>query len=321
MAKRKNRIGERYGNLQVISLDRSKTKSGKIYWSCKCDCGNTSSVLSSNLKKTKSCGCSKTNELSNKRFGKLTVIKRYIKNSNGNYKWECRCDCGNIINILGTSLSSGHTKSCGCIRAAKVNNNFFEKINIDNSYWAGLLAADGNIGRDKNYFHLLLSNKDFNILEGLSSALEYEGNIKKYSKCSYLRIYNKDLVKGLESNFNITPQKTFEIKPPKHLNKKEAYAFVVGYIDGDSYIGIINGYLRLQIAGTFDMLVWIRKMFQEILGEDISNKYIYKSGKIYTLNLSGKRALKVLKILSESYRSKMNRKWKYIAGENECQSN
>ena len=30
--------------------------------------------------------------------------------------WECLCDCGNIVNVVGSALKSGNTKSCGCYR-------------------------------------------------------------------------------------------------------------------------------------------------------------------------------------------------------------
>lgn len=50
------------------------------------------------------------------KFGKLTVIKRKGKNKWGNYKWLCRCDCGNKIITNGGSLKSGNTQSCGCLQ-------------------------------------------------------------------------------------------------------------------------------------------------------------------------------------------------------------
>lgn len=32
----------------------------------------------------------------------------------GHIKYRCQCECGNIVEILGTNLSRGLTKSCGC---------------------------------------------------------------------------------------------------------------------------------------------------------------------------------------------------------------
>jgi hypothetical protein len=30
--------------------------------------------------------------------------------------WRCKCDCGTIRPLRATSLSSGNSKSCGCLR-------------------------------------------------------------------------------------------------------------------------------------------------------------------------------------------------------------
>lgn len=53
-----NMIGRRFGMLTVIE-NAGRTKYGNIKWLCKCDCGEQSIVVGSNLKSgnTKSCGC------------------------------------------------------------------------------------------------------------------------------------------------------------------------------------------------------------------------------------------------------------------------
>ena len=56
--------------------------------------------------------------LAGMRFGKLEVLERVEDHvTKGGYKkvvWKCRCDCGNIKNVLADSLKSGNTKACGC---------------------------------------------------------------------------------------------------------------------------------------------------------------------------------------------------------------
>lgn len=50
------------------------------------------------------------------RFGRLIAIKPTDKRSgNGGIIWECKCDCGTIKEVHGTSLKSGASKSCGCL--------------------------------------------------------------------------------------------------------------------------------------------------------------------------------------------------------------
>jgi len=51
--------GQRFGKLVAISLNDERCTRGKAVWKCKCDCGNTIDVTSSQLvqRGTKSCGC------------------------------------------------------------------------------------------------------------------------------------------------------------------------------------------------------------------------------------------------------------------------
>lgn len=56
------------------------------------------------------------NDLTGKKFGKLTVLERSQKKSkSGHALWNCRCDCGNEVTVLSHHLKNG-TVSCGCVR-------------------------------------------------------------------------------------------------------------------------------------------------------------------------------------------------------------
>jgi len=50
-----------------------------------------------------------------KQFGKLTVLNMYDKYK-VYYRYLCKCQCGKEAIVRGTSLRSGSTKSCGCIK-------------------------------------------------------------------------------------------------------------------------------------------------------------------------------------------------------------
>ena len=54
-------------------------------------------------------------DLTNKTFGRLTVISISHKGSHGVWFWNCRCACGNICVKRGYHLRNGSTKSCGCL--------------------------------------------------------------------------------------------------------------------------------------------------------------------------------------------------------------
>lgn len=60
----------------------------------------------------------KKKDITGQKFGKLTAIKRdsITSSARGYSFWECNCACGNTITCSLRNLSSGNTKSCGCVR-------------------------------------------------------------------------------------------------------------------------------------------------------------------------------------------------------------
>ncbi|MCL2321750.1 MAG: AP2 domain-containing protein [Oscillospiraceae bacterium] len=118
MGKPKDIAGQRFGKLVVIRLT-NKRKNNSAVWECKCDCGNIVEVASDKLCKgsTKSCGCLKkvySNIIEGQRFERLVTIRLMDKCDNGYAVWECKCDCGNTVEVRSEQLANGYTKSCGC---------------------------------------------------------------------------------------------------------------------------------------------------------------------------------------------------------------
>ncbi len=123
-------LNQKFGRLTVIARCDRKSSNGQYYWTCQCECGNIKDIRGDALRegKTLSCGCysvqrtretaeSRIKDLSGQRFGKLVAVEYVGKNAGNQYKWLCKCDCGNELVILGTSLVQGYTKSCGCINS------------------------------------------------------------------------------------------------------------------------------------------------------------------------------------------------------------
>lgn len=50
------------------------------------------------------------------RYGRLTVLRESGTDDRHNRKWLCVCDCGNRKVVRGSSLLTGNTTSCGCLR-------------------------------------------------------------------------------------------------------------------------------------------------------------------------------------------------------------
>lgn len=62
-----------------------------------------------------------------KRYGRLLVIKHNGKDNRNKHLWLCKCDCGNTKIVVSDNLSSGKSKSCGCLKReflAKKGNQY-----------------------------------------------------------------------------------------------------------------------------------------------------------------------------------------------------
>lgn len=122
--------GNRYGCLVV--LERAENKGKEVTWRCSCDCGRSVVVLGYKLRgrNKNRCGTRCLNKFgkywdvrseAGNRYGSLVVVDRDMSGQfqDGAYKqirWWCKCDCGTVKSIRGTSLRKGDTASCGCAR-------------------------------------------------------------------------------------------------------------------------------------------------------------------------------------------------------------
>lgn len=127
-----NLVGERFGSLLVTSY--SHHVGVKKFWACKCDCGNHTSVTTSDLRSgnTKSCGCSRSKfkDIFGNMYGHLEVIaKTSERDKSGRVIWRCLCtNCGNERDFVGSELIRGTYSHCGCLleyksRSEKRYNN------------------------------------------------------------------------------------------------------------------------------------------------------------------------------------------------------
>ncbi|PFC37617.1 transcriptional regulator, partial [Bacillus cereus] len=120
----KDLTGQKFGRLTVIRITDDRTKLGEVIWECMCDCGKHTKVIAGNLGRcTRSCGClsrelaseRSKEDLTGKKFGRLTVIKESEKRTKRSIYWDCVCDCGKHTEVPPHHLKSGRTSSCGCL--------------------------------------------------------------------------------------------------------------------------------------------------------------------------------------------------------------
>lgn len=55
-------------------------------------------------------------DLTGHKYGRLTAIKPLEERRRGSVVWHVKCECGNEFDVIGSSITDGHTKSCGCLK-------------------------------------------------------------------------------------------------------------------------------------------------------------------------------------------------------------
>lgn len=165
--KKQDLINKTFGDLLVVDESEiyiSPKGYRKRMWKCRCICGNECVVMGSHLTSghTTSCGCQrykglvipKVKDLTNLKFGMLTVLYRQPNRMVGNNSrivWRCKCDCGNETDVLSLLLTHGQTKSCGCLsisHAERIMTEFLINQKFDfipQYYFDELLGINGGI--------------------------------------------------------------------------------------------------------------------------------------------------------------------------------
>lgn len=153
-----DKTGQRFGYLTVTSKGDTPKGETHTYWNCLCDCGNTTSVITTCLRegKTRSCGCLRNepkSDLTGEKYGKLTVLglDRSVKKSG---VWSCKCDCGTIKSIKKSLLLHPFTptQSCGCLSKKHFIDLTGQKFNN--------LTVTKYLGKDNSKNNVYLSTCD-----------------------------------------------------------------------------------------------------------------------------------------------------------------
>ena len=85
----------------------------------------------------------KRKNLKGKVFGRLTVLSFSHTNKNRHSIWDCECCCGNRVKVLTGKLTTGQTKSCGCLqkeRASDANSTHRLRHHALYVVWANIKA-------------------------------------------------------------------------------------------------------------------------------------------------------------------------------------
>ncbi len=201
------------------------------------------------------------------------------------------------------------------------DHDFFFQPNLENSYWAGLLAADGWIrpesaGKTINQVGISLKSADSHLLESFREAAGYTGVIREYNADGFpqaeLRISGvPQWISDLQYHWNLTPRKTLTLQPPNEslLTQGQLMAFHVGLIEGDGHICIKGGTLKIEmVTASEDFADWLEQSWAKIARAQPS-RYLHKNGTAHYVGLFGANARRLCSKLMATKTHRLMRKW------------
>lgn len=146
------KIGEAYNGVKVIE-DLGRINRSHIYKVVCPICGKAFNARAERVGETKSCQeCSKAHrfiDISGRRFGRLVALERVGRtlapNGTRRSMWRCQCDCGKESVVKYIALTSGNTRSCGCMeeenRHANMQNAAAQRRKSVSKNFCGNLEA------------------------------------------------------------------------------------------------------------------------------------------------------------------------------------
>ena len=249
--------GQRFGRWTVLYRDIEyenliKQRTGhscSAYWKCQCECGTLQTIVISNLTtgKTKQCKkCKQKNtktpnnfiDITGKKFNNLTVIKR-DDTVTFPVKWICKCDCGNIISVLGSEIRSGHTRSCCCLQKESARQKV---IDLTGKRFGKLTVIERAENRNnKVYWKCLCDCGNYTTV----NSMKLLHNLTH--SCGCMKSYGEYVVKSIFTQNNIdyiSERNYFNLKGSK--GAKLRFDFIVNpnnnpyiiEIDGEQHFGL-----------------------------------------------------------------------------------
>jgi hypothetical protein len=202
-----------------------------------------------------------------------------------------------------------------------VDTGYFSELNTENCYWAGFIAADGNIMERDKGVKIGIQERDRWHLEKFAYACGFSGPTAVYPSYSNekaqnlasLSIYSvPEWLEDLKLHFNIIPRKSLVLCPPNLTELPHILSYIAGFIDGDGTVDFKkSGQLRISVLGTYDLLLFIKKIFDQVAPPPLKivGASVHPKKNIFRYAVCGNRAIKFYKQCKPLDLPLLGRKW------------
>ena len=193
-------------------------------------------------------------DLKGRKFGKLTAVE-YM----GKSRWRCVCECGGEKITKASSLKTGMTTSCGCIKRKDITGQRFgylEAIRYDHSGPQGAewLHHCHRCGKD-----VVLPTRWLHLYQSCGCLSKSQGKIQEFKKQDLVEGTSLAMVKKKE------PNKNNKIGIRGVCQTKEGYYLATITFQGNVY--------RLKKSYNLEECIKARKKAEEALFGDFLEWY------------------------------------------------
>lgn len=202
----------------------------------------------------------------------------------------------------------------------RFNRNVFDVFSAESCYWAGFIAADGNISTGR--LTIVLNQIDTNHINKFCDFINFENrNIEKIisgvsnTNCCKIRINSVYLTKSLFNNFNIISNKSLVLAPPINIPEFLIRHYIRGFFDGDGCISWCKSNHSPEFTittGSFNILKWIRDNLKKNVS--IGNPSILKkkNSNCFSLKFGGVQVYKIMDWLYDNISNEIYLDRKFI---------
>jgi len=194
----------------------------------------------------------------------------------------------------------------------KYDINFFKTYTSESCYWAGFIAADGYVRGNRDTVHIKLSVYDYEFLNKFKKNINFSGNVKIRNEYCTIDISGKWFKNDLKENFNVVPNKTFNVCIPEGIPDEMVCHFVRGYFDGDGSITKTTCGTISFTSGSIVLLKQLQELFYNN-GVRLKSKNKYPPiQRNVSITYSGKNAKLILDWMYNNSNEYMRMDRKYL---------
>ena len=140
-------------------------------------------------------------DLTGQKFGKLTVMFFAGVNKHGKALWSCKCECGKEKLVLGSVLTRGDCRSCGCLKSIS-----FSKITVKHGLSKTNLYKKWKYMKRRCYSLNSCRYKNYGA-RGITVCDEWRDDFKNFYKWAINNGYQEGLsIERIDVNGNYCPE-------------------------------------------------------------------------------------------------------------------